>query len=249
MIISPYKEMEIDGYFRMEKFEVNMFNENEVEIIFSNINKDEEKNFVDSIIEDKLGSNKVDELIKQIRKNHRLLKLKDKKDTVLIGFINSNKINNRDHFNTLGDKKCGRYGIKDSIFCGKEVTYQIDWDLERRVKSLEAILDALNSKINKIYDHITKAEKKESGHKKDDDKKEEVAKEKIIEIKEKEEENSEKVKKKDKKKGRIKECDEEKKEETGMIEKQLRQGKKYKEEINLLQKKMKRKNIKGEKED
>ena len=43
------------------------------------------------------------------------------------------------------------YGIKNSIFCGKEVTYQIDWDLEKRVKSLEG-------KIDEIYEHIKKQE-------------------------------------------------------------------------------------------
>jgi len=176
--ISPYKEMEIDGYFSMEKFEVNMFDEKEIEIIYSNINKDDEKCFTNSIIEVKLGANKVDDIIKQIRKDHHLLKLKNKKDTIVIGFMNSNKIKDRNHFNSLSHK-CVIYGIKNSIFCGKEVTYQIDWDLEKRVKSLEATIDDLKTnlenrvrsleatidnlipKINKIYEHILEQEKSE----------------------------------------------------------------------------------------
>jgi len=151
VIISPYKEMEIDDYFKIEKFEVNMFNSNEIDILYSNVNKDDEKFFTSAIIEVKLGSNKVDNLISQIRKDHHLLKLKNKNDTLVIGFINSNKITNKNHFDTLSNKKCVIYGIKNSLFCGKEVTYQIDWDLEKRVKSLEG-------KIDEIYEHIKKQE-------------------------------------------------------------------------------------------
>ena len=102
--ISPYKEMEIDGYFRMGKFEVNMFDYNEIEVLFSNVKKEEEKYYIYCIIEAKLGENKVDELIKQIRKDHNLLKIKDIKNTILIGFINSIKIKDRNHFNSLGKK-------------------------------------------------------------------------------------------------------------------------------------------------
>ena len=151
VIISPYKEMEIDDYFKIEKFEVNMFNSNEIDILYSNVNKNDEKFFTNTIIEVKLGSNKVDNLISQIRKDYHLLNLKNKNDTLVIGFINSNKITNKNHFDTLSNKKCVIYGIKNSIFCGKEVTYQIDWDLEKRVKSLEG-------KIDEIYKYIKKQE-------------------------------------------------------------------------------------------
>ena len=152
VIISPYKEMEIDGYFQIEKFEVDMFDSNEIDILYSNVSKNDEKCFTRTIIEVKLGANKVDNLISQIRKDHHVLKLKNNNGTLVIGFINSNKIKNKNHFDTLYNKKCVIYGIKNSIFCGKEVTYQIDWNLEKRVKSLEA-------KIDEIYEYIKKQEK------------------------------------------------------------------------------------------
>ena len=136
VIISPYKEMEIDGYFQIEKFEVDMFDSNEIDILYSNVSKDDEKCFTGTIIEVKLGANKVDNLISQIRKDHHLLKLKNNNDTLVIGFINSNKIKNKNHFDILYNKNCVIYGIKNFIFCGNEVTYQIDWNLEKRVKSL-----------------------------------------------------------------------------------------------------------------
>jgi hypothetical protein len=193
--------MEIDGYFKMNKFKVEMFNKNEIDVIYSNINKDDEKSFNNSIIEVKLNANKVDDLISQIRKDHHLLKLKNEKDTLVIVFINSNKIKNIAHFNSLDNKKCVIYGIKNSIFCGKEVTYHIDWDLERRVKSLEEKVDILNDlkpKIDKIYEYIMKQEKN------DEEKKERAntlsIKEDEGKAKEKEEEKRKKNNKRKKKK-------------------------------------------------
>ena len=197
LTISPYKEMEIDGYFKMNKFKLEMFNENEIDVIYSNINKDDEKSFNNSIIEVKFNANKVDDLITQIRKDHHLLKLKNEKDTLVIGFINSDKIKNIAHFNSLDNKKCVIYGIKNSIFCGKEVTYHIDWDLERRVKSLE-------EKLDKIYEHIMKQEKNDEEKKEkmntltmEEDEEEDEGK-----AKEKEEEKIKKEKQQKKKKRR-----------------------------------------------
>ena len=232
LTISPYKEMEIDGYFKMNKFKLEMFNENEIDVIYSNINKDDEKSFNNSIIEVKLNANKVDDLITQIRKDHHLLKLKNKKDTLVIGFINSNKIKNIAHFNSLDNKKCVIYGIKNSIFCGKEVTYHIDWDLERRVKSLEEKVDILNDlkpKIDKIYEYIMKQEKN------DEEKKERAntlsIKEDEGKAKEKEEEKIKKEKQQKKKK------------------EESRKGKECPEDEKLLNIKTKRDNFESEEED
>ena len=224
--------MEIDGYFKMNKFKVEMFNENEIDVIYSNINKDDEKSFNNSIIEVKLNANKVDDLISQIRKDHHLLKLKNEKDTLVIGFINSNKIKNIAHFNSLDNKKCVIYGIKNSIFCGKEVTYHIDWDLERRVKSLEEKMDILNDlkpKIDKIYEYIMKQEKN------DEEKKERAN---TLSIKEDEGKAKEKEEEKIKK-----EKQQKKKKEEG------RKGKECPEYEKLLNIKTKRDNFESEEED
>ena len=232
LTISPYKEMEIDGYFKMNKFKVEMFNKNEIDVIYSNINKDDEKSFNNSIIEVKLNANKVDDLISQIRKDHHLLKLKNEKDTLVIGFINSNKIKNIAHFNSLDNKKCVIYGIKNSIFCGKEVTYHIDWDLERRVKYLEEKVDILNDlkpKIDKIYEYIMKQEKN------DEEKKERAN---TLSIKEDEGKAKEKEEEKIKK-----EKQQKKKKEEG------RKGKECPEDEKLLNIKTKRDNFESEEED
>ena len=53
--IFQYMEMEFDGYFTMNNFKINLFNNNEVDIIYSNISEKEENNFTNSIIEVKLS--------------------------------------------------------------------------------------------------------------------------------------------------------------------------------------------------
>ena len=71
--IFPYTEMEFDRYFSMNNFQVNLFDENEVGLIYSNINKDEEKNYTNFIIEVKLNPKKANTLRDQIRKDHHYL--------------------------------------------------------------------------------------------------------------------------------------------------------------------------------
>ena len=75
IIVHPYRGIEIDGFFRLNIFSVNQFNDGEVSIVYSNIKKEEEKHFKYAIIEAKLSPKKVNDLIKQIRKDSHLLKL------------------------------------------------------------------------------------------------------------------------------------------------------------------------------
>ena len=63
-----YTEMEIDGFFKIHNFSKNLFNNNEISIIYSNIINEKEENFEWSIIEAKLSPKKSNELITQIKK-------------------------------------------------------------------------------------------------------------------------------------------------------------------------------------
>ena len=128
------------------------------------------------------------------------------------------------------------YGIKNSIFCGKEVTYHIDWVLERRVKSLEEKVDNINNllndlkpKIDKIYEYIMKQEKND-----------EEKKERANTLSIKEDEGKAKGKEEEKIK---KEKQQKKKKEEG------RKGKECPEDEKLLNIKTKRDNFESEEED
>ena len=111
------------------------------------------------------GPNKTDVIIKQIRKDHHLLKLKGKKnDTVVLGFINSDNIQNKNHFNSLKNK-CIVYGIKNGILCGKEIIFPIDWKIEKNFRyfsrDVNKRLDDLDKKFGELKQTINKIKNNE----------------------------------------------------------------------------------------
>ena len=241
--ICRYTEIEFDGYFSMNNFRVKLFNEKEVDIIYSNINEDEEKNFINSIIEVKLNQKKANKLRGQIRKDHHYLEKNGIQNAVVLGFINSSKINcNAYSFNSLKNKKCVIYGINNSLLDGKEIIYPIDWDLDKKVDSLTNELNDLKPKIdeiyqlkpkideiyklipkiNAIYDYIIKNEKKEN-EKKDD-----------IDIKEGDEEENYAIKISEDKSGKKREEKKDKKniKEKETVSEEEEKRKKKKKKIN-----------------
>ncbi len=136
----------------MNKFSVNLFNENEISIIYSNIDKEEEKIFIYSMIEVKLNQNKINDLIRQIKRDNRLLKIMNYNSAVILGFLNSGDEKYKSNFNTLKKLKlkCVIYGIKNSTLCGKKVSQVIDWDLEMKFKMLNDTVNNINNKLNDI---------------------------------------------------------------------------------------------------
>ena len=134
----------------MNKFSVNLFNENEISIIYSNIDKEEEKNFIYSMIEVKLNPKKINDLIRQIKRDNRLLKIMNYNSAVILGFLNSGDEKYKSNFNTLKKLKCVIYGIKNSTLCGKKVSQVIDWDLEMKFKKLNDTVNNINNKLNDI---------------------------------------------------------------------------------------------------
>ena len=151
-IVYPYKEAEFDGFFKMNKFSVNLFNENEISIMYSNVGKEEEKNFIYSMIEVKLNPKKINDLIRQIKRDNRLLKIMNYNSAVILGFLNSGDEKYKSNFNTLKKLKCVIYGIKNSTLCGKKVSQVIDWDLEMKFKKLNDTVDTVNKINNKLND-------------------------------------------------------------------------------------------------
>ena len=220
LIISPYKEMEISGIYKMKNFSVNLFDENEVSIIYSNIDNKEEINFKYSIIEAKLNPKKVNNLISKIKKDINLLNLLDKKPAIILGFINSVNIKDKNHFNSLKNKKCVIYGIKNSILCGKNITRPIDWDLEKKFNKLYKKVEEINE-----YIQSKKKEEKRIEEEKEEENEDKKIKEEIDPIKKKEKEKDKEMKGK---------------KEQKEIEIKKENNKKKEKEVKLLKKKKKR---------
>ena len=220
--ISPYSEIEADGFFAINSFSIKQFNDDEVTILYSNVDDKESNNFKYCNIEAKLSPDKINKLISQIRIGAKVLKYFDKKPAISLGFINSNKIKDNNYLKDLKNKKCVIYGINNSIFCGKDINQFIDWDLELKVKKLSNDFQVLLKKVNEISEYIKKEKEKEmeeivlskekKGKGKIEDKKEE---EKNQEMEEFEEEEEKKAKVEKKEKGKEKEKEEKEKQLLG----------------------------------
>ena len=196
--ISKYKKIEIDGFFELKNFKVNLFDDKEISIIYSNIENDEEGKYTHAAIEAKLSHKKTEGLIKQLKKDKHLLDICEYKSTILIGFINSAKVVPIDFKEKLKNIKCVIYGVKNSVFHGKNVVRPIDWNL---VKSFEDFKKQVTTQLDKIYNYLKinfkekdiedKREKEEKFEKKEVEKDTKYLKE-VKEKKEKGKKNEEK---------------------------------------------------------
>ena len=236
IFIYKCKELEIDGYYRINNFKKDMFDSNEVTILYSNLNNGEEKNYEYAVIKAKLNPKRFIDLTEKIRSDDRLFKALKKK-AIFIGFVNSSKVESIKKY-ILRGIKCVIYGINKSIFFGKKVSRAIDWDLEIKyrelnntvnvlsntvnsltnsVNSLTNIVNEQSKKIEKIFDYI-KEQKALKENKVDNNKTTETKKEKIT-FKEEEDTNfgiktqKEKVPKEEEKEKEEEEAEEEEEEE------------------------------------
>lgn len=228
--ISPYKEIEISGIYKMKNFSFNLFDENEVSIIYSNIDNKEDINYKYCIIEAKLNPKKVNNLIGKIKKDINLLNILDKKPAIILGFINSDNIKDKNHFNSLKNKKCVIYGIKNSFLCGKNITRPIDWNCERKIIKL-------SQKVEEIYNYIKSIKKEEKEKNKEIEEEEE-------EIEEKEEEEDKNKKEEiDTTKNKEKEVQKKKDKKEQKENESIKEINKKKEKELILLKKKKKKEI------
>ena len=142
--IFPHVEIEADGIYEINDFNSDIFNKNEVEVIYSNI-PEGNKNFEMAILEVKLSKNTISDLVKQIEKDSNVFGKKLKKKIVYIGFINSPNIDSNavKNFVKLQKISCVVYGIKESKFGGKNVLRPIDWDLVKEVEDIKKNIELL----------------------------------------------------------------------------------------------------------
>ena len=150
-VLSKYKQVEMDGFFKIKNFKIDSFDPNEVETIFANVNNQELTKCECAIMEAKLNPKKIEELVEQIKKDYKLLKdMKEKK--IFLGFINSTKVSSFKK-GTFKDINCVIFGIKNSVLFGKNVSRSIDWNLEQKfnefVKEIKGAIEKQNELIKK----------------------------------------------------------------------------------------------------
>jgi hypothetical protein len=138
-MVESSKEIEIDGIF--DKFNITHFDPNEITIIFNNIGN---KNYKYCIIEIKYNKNKIDNLIEQLHRDKEVFEKIIHEDILYLGFVNLKKNENAYvDINTVGDLECIVLGIKNDIFCGKNIAYPVDWKLINEVQTLQRENQAL----------------------------------------------------------------------------------------------------------
>ena len=129
------REIEIGGFFEIPNFDIDKFSHKDIEIIFSNINK--EAKYQNACCEIKLSMKKIGDLIKQLKKDKDYLEifLKNKK-IIYIGFINSSYIESSymNQLNALNIIDIVIFGIKNNIWMMRDMTKYIDWELFQILK-------------------------------------------------------------------------------------------------------------------
>ena len=130
-VVYPPKEYEVDGLYQDFNYDELGFDADEVKILFKNINASQ---YEYCIIEIKLNSNKIEELIQQLKADKIIIDKMVKNNAVYIGFVNLTK----NDFNALtiydysvicNDMPCIIFGINNGTFCERNIMDTIDWKL------------------------------------------------------------------------------------------------------------------------
>ena len=150
------KHLEIDGLYQVEQFKLSIFDEKEIEILYSNINENQDFSYV--AIEIKLNQNKINDIIQQLIDDKKVLKKIIKKPILYLGIVNYEKQNyiETENLNSIFEASnffCLILGIKNGIFFQRKVTESIDWKLVSDFKNfkweIENKIDTLSSLLLK----------------------------------------------------------------------------------------------------
>ena len=167
VIITERKDMENDGWFNLNNFDINKFDKNEICEIYKTIEPGKIKKAKQVIIESKLNKNKVNELLFQLNRDKKIIeKIENiQKDNILyMGFINAKSINIQDFINNVipkyQDLKFILFGIKNEFFGKRKVTEFYDWELIKDVKRMEGRIDNLERRIGNLEKKVENINKK-----------------------------------------------------------------------------------------
>ena len=167
VIITERKDMENDGWFNLNNFDIKKFDKNEICEIYKTIEPGKIKKAKQVIIESKLNKNKVNELLFQLNRDKKIIeKIENiQKDNILyMGFINAKSINIQDFINNVipkyQDLKFILFGIKNEFFGKRKVTEFYDWELIKDVKRMEGRIDNLERRIGNLEKKVGNINKK-----------------------------------------------------------------------------------------
>ena len=152
--IYPHDEIEVDGiFFIKNNYQIKMFDNNEIEEIFTNLKKNEENKFNKfkfAIMEVKLNPASIKDLISQIKKDALFFGSITKEKIVYIGFVGSGEIKKNINFKDILNIKCVIYQIKTNKLCRRNLLQNIDWITCGNVIKLNKKIDKLREEIDEL---------------------------------------------------------------------------------------------------
>ena len=159
--IYSHDEIEVDGIFCIKnKFQVQMFDDDEVEIFFSNVNKNEEKELEFAILETQLNPASINDLISQIKREALFFRSITNEKIVFIGFVGSGE-KKRINFKDILNIKCVIYSVKTNILCQRNLLKSVDWiitgnfiKINKKIDELKKQADLMNNKIDMIIEYL-----------------------------------------------------------------------------------------------
>ena len=165
LYLEPPKEIEIDGLFQIDDFNLLDFNTEEIKIIFDN---SEKINYKYCVIEVKYNKNKINQLIDQLKNDKEVIEHIIQGNILFLGFVNLNE-NEEDeayvNVDSLGNLKCVIIGIRNEVLFGRNVTYPIDWKLifefKQFKKEFEKFKQEVKTNFQKIFDLLNEGSKRD----------------------------------------------------------------------------------------
>ena len=172
-------QVEVDGLFKIRNFSLKKFDENEINIIYNNV--DDINNFKYAATEIKYSKTNLEGLVKQLYRDKNVFKKfipKAEEKSVYIGIFRANNIKKAEilKYETILNKlKCVIICLKNPIFAKKRVDKFIDWQqikenkkkfriLGNRINNLEKKMnnriDDLNERIDDLNERIDDLEGK-----------------------------------------------------------------------------------------
>ncbi len=150
-MIKPIADIEINGFF--EDIDLTKFNEKEITVLGTNLGKGITKNYYTyqkAVIEIKLCKEKVKELFEQFKKDKYIFETLLNESFLFIGFINSKSVDFKELTDITNDLKYILFGVKNSIFTGKDITKFYDWDGIKKMKDINNKMNTLEKKVSNI---------------------------------------------------------------------------------------------------
>ena len=178
LILHATEEIQIDGIFSIKDFNLDMFDKDEIPIIFKNIDETKASLYEIAVTEMKYNTNKANNLISQIIKDSKVIKeMIPDKNVICLGFFDSINIDSRVDFkNKFKNIPSVIFGIKKKKWFGRNLHDCIDWKLIKDFKNLEKKVDEgfkeLNEKINELNEKIDKLIKSNCGSNSDEERNE-----------------------------------------------------------------------------